>query len=65
MTAVGLITTPAQAEEIVQSGRADAVMVGRQFLRDPHFGLRAAHELGAQIDYWPDAYSRGTWPVGG
>lgn len=62
VSAVGLITTPAQAEEIVASGSADAVMLGREMMRDPHFALRAAHELGALIDYWPSPYLRSRWP---
>lgn len=61
VSAVGLITESNQAEQIVASGQADAVMVGREFLRDPHFALRAAHELGAEIDYWPAPYERGKW----
>ncbi|MFE4544139.1 NADH:flavin oxidoreductase/NADH oxidase [Arthrobacter sp. NPDC056727] len=56
VAAVGLITTPAQAEEIVASGRAEAVMLGREMIRDPHFALRAAHELGEEIDYWTRQY---------
>ena len=59
-SAVGLITEPAQAEEIVASGRADAVMLARELLRDPHFALRAAHELGADIR-WPGQYERARW----
>lgn len=59
--AVGLITTAAQAEEIVASGRADAVLLGRELLRDPHFPLRAAHELGVELDYWPGQYLRAQW----
>ena len=62
VSAVGLITTPAQAEAIVASGQADAVMLGREVLRDPHFPLRAAHELGATIGYWPPQYLRARWP---
>lgn len=62
VSAVGQITEPAQANAIVAEGRADAVMVAREFLRDPHFALRAAHELGAEIDYWPPQYRRGKWP---
>lgn len=62
VSAVGLITTPAQAAQIVASGEADAVMLGRELLRDPHFPLRAAHELGATIDYWPPQYLRARWP---
>jgi len=61
VNAVGLITTAHQAEEIVSSGRADAVMLGREMMRDPHFALRAAHELGVEVDYWPEAYVRARW----
>ena len=61
VNAVGLITTPQQAETIVASGQADAVMLGRELLRDPHFALRAAHELGVDIDYWPQQYVRARW----
>jgi 2,4-dienoyl-CoA reductase-like NADH-dependent reductase (Old Yellow Enzyme family) len=63
VSAVGLITTPAQANHIVSSGQADAVMLARELLRDPHFALRAAHELGEPIDYWPSQYLRGAWPA--
>jgi 2,4-dienoyl-CoA reductase-like NADH-dependent reductase (Old Yellow Enzyme family) len=56
--AVGLITEPAQAEEIVASGDADAVLLARTFLREPHWVLRAAHELGAAVE-WPPQYVRG------
>jgi len=58
VSAVGLITTPQEAEDVVASGRADAVMLARELLRDPHFALRAAHELGVDIDYWPAQYVR-------
>jgi 2,4-dienoyl-CoA reductase-like NADH-dependent reductase (Old Yellow Enzyme family) len=58
VSAVGLITTPAQANEVITSGKADAVMLGRELLRDPHFALRAAAELGVEIDYWPAQYVR-------
>jgi 2,4-dienoyl-CoA reductase-like NADH-dependent reductase (Old Yellow Enzyme family) len=61
VSAVGLITEPAQADEIVRSGRADVVMLGRELLRDPHFPLRAAHELGVDLDYWPPQYLRARW----
>ena len=60
-SAVGLITTAEQANEIVTSGQADAVMLGREMMRDPHFALRAAHELGVEIDYWPKQYLRARW----
>lgn len=61
VSAVGLITTPAQADAIVASGQADAVLLGRELLRDPHFPLRAAHELGVSLDYWPSQYLRAQW----
>jgi len=47
--AVGLITTPQQADEIVRSGRADLVLLAREMLRDPYFPRRAAKALGAEI----------------
>ena len=58
VSAVGLIADAAQAEAVLQAGDADAVMAGREWLRDPHFALRAATELGADIDYWPAQYLR-------
>nr|AFF18623.1 PfvB [Arthrobacter sp. JBH1] len=56
VAAVGLITSGRQAEDILCEGSADAIMIGREFLRDPHFALRAAAELGERIDYWPAQY---------
>src|ERR1035438_2164260 len=44
--AVGLITTPRQADEIVRNGQADIVLMAREFLRDPYFPLHAASTLG-------------------
>jgi 2,4-dienoyl-CoA reductase-like NADH-dependent reductase (Old Yellow Enzyme family) len=61
-SAVGLITDPHQAEEIVATGKADVVMLARELLRDPHWPLRAAHELGVELDYWPGQYLRARWP---
>jgi len=58
VSAVGLITEAQHAAQIVSSGAADVVMLGREFLRDPHFPLRAAHELGVSIDYFPAQYVR-------
>jgi 2,4-dienoyl-CoA reductase-like NADH-dependent reductase (Old Yellow Enzyme family) len=55
--AVGLITEAAQANEIIETGRADCVLLAREMLRDPYFPLRAARELGATID-WPAQYLR-------
>ncbi|MFW7414225.1 NADH:flavin oxidoreductase/NADH oxidase [Demequina sp. SO4-18] len=60
-SAVGLVTDPELAQHIVATGQADAVMAGREFLRDPHFALRAAHELSVPLDYWPVQYERGTF----
>jgi 2,4-dienoyl-CoA reductase-like NADH-dependent reductase (Old Yellow Enzyme family) len=56
--AVGLITQASQAEQIVATGQADAVLLARELLRDPYWPLHAAHKLGAQIDYWPKQYLR-------
>jgi 2,4-dienoyl-CoA reductase-like NADH-dependent reductase (Old Yellow Enzyme family) len=56
--AVGQITTGLQAEEILQSGEVDVILVGRASLRDPHWALRAANELGVDLDYWPNQYAR-------
>ena len=58
---VGQITSGSQAEEILQRGEVDVIMVGREFLRDPFLGLRAAHELGEGV-IWPVQYERGKWP---
>jgi 2,4-dienoyl-CoA reductase-like NADH-dependent reductase (Old Yellow Enzyme family) len=55
--AVGLITTPQQCEEILQTGKADMIFLARQVLRDPYFPLHAAKELGVDIK-WPPQYER-------
>jgi 2,4-dienoyl-CoA reductase-like NADH-dependent reductase (Old Yellow Enzyme family) len=55
--AVGLITTAAEAESVIADGKADLVFLAREFLRDPHFPLRAAHELNIDIA-WPKQYER-------
>jgi 2,4-dienoyl-CoA reductase-like NADH-dependent reductase (Old Yellow Enzyme family) len=60
--AVGLITEPKQAEDILADGSADVVLLGRELLREPHWPLRAAAELGvAEADQealWPPQYAR-------
>ena len=61
-SAVGLITSPEQAQQIVGTGQADAVMMARELLRDPYWPLRAARELG-QATTWPSQYLRAA-PVG-
>lgn len=55
--AVGLITAPAQAEQILSTGQADAVLLGREFLRSPYWPLMAAADLGVDLE-WPDQYKR-------
>ena len=54
--AVGLITEPKQAEDIIASGKADMVALARGMLYDPRWGWHAAAELGGQVDvppqYW-------------
>ncbi|MGE0001926.1 MAG: NADH:flavin oxidoreductase/NADH oxidase [Fimbriimonadaceae bacterium] len=57
--AVGQITEAAQANEVVSSGSADLVFLGRQLLRDPYWPLHAASEIGAPPP-WPDQYG---WAV--
>jgi 2,4-dienoyl-CoA reductase-like NADH-dependent reductase (Old Yellow Enzyme family) len=53
--AVGLITEPQQANDIVARGDADLVFIGRAFLRNPYWGLSAQEEL-ATTAPWPDQY---------
>ena len=61
--AVGLITHPLQAEEILQAGDADLIALGRELLEDPFWPVRAAETLGADPDFsaWPEQY--GWWLV--
>ena len=55
--AVGLITEPHQAEQIVATGAADVVFLARAMLRDPHWALNAARVLGGDVE-WPKQYLR-------
>jgi len=55
--AVGLITEPEQAEQIVATEQADAVLMARQFLREPYWPLHAAATLGVNLP-WPNQYKR-------
>ena len=54
--AVGMITDPRQAQDIVASGKADIVALARGMLFDPHWAWRAAAELGGEVSapkqYW-------------
>lgn len=55
--AVGLITSPLQAEHILRTGQADLVLLAREMLRDPYWPLRAARELSVPVPY-PVQYVR-------
>ena len=57
-SAVGMITQAEQAEEIIASGKADAVMMAREFLRNPRWPLAAAATLGQEVK-WPKQIERG------
>jgi 2,4-dienoyl-CoA reductase-like NADH-dependent reductase (Old Yellow Enzyme family) len=57
VAAVGLITEPEQAEKILVNGEADAVLLGRELLRNPSFARLAARELGGEVRI-PDQYHR-------
>ncbi len=64
VVAVGRLESGAQAEQVLVTGQADAVAVGRYALRDPYAPLRWAHELG--VNDWQEAgfpaqYWRGVW----
>jgi len=56
--AVGLITSPLHAEEILQNGRSDLIFLARELLRDPYWTYTAAKELNADIEA-PIPYKRG------
>ena len=61
--AVGMITKPRQAEEIVVSGRADLIAIARAIMDDPRWAWHAARELAAEAPYAPN-YARcspGQW----
>ncbi|MBL8511475.1 MAG: NADH:flavin oxidoreductase/NADH oxidase, partial [Betaproteobacteria bacterium] len=53
----GLITEPAQAEQVIADGDADSVFLGRVLLRDPYWPLHAAQVLGIDPQ-WPNQYRR-------
>jgi 2,4-dienoyl-CoA reductase-like NADH-dependent reductase (Old Yellow Enzyme family) len=59
--AVGLITDPRQANEIIASGQADMVFLAREMLRDPYWPLHAAAALGETAS-WPVQYLRAAPP---
>jgi 2,4-dienoyl-CoA reductase-like NADH-dependent reductase (Old Yellow Enzyme family) len=55
--AVGMVTDPEQAEQILATGQADAVLLARATLRNPYWPLMAAQTLGASVQ-WPKQYLR-------
>ncbi len=55
--AVGMITSPEQADHVVRTGQADLVLLARELLRDPYWPLRAARVLGHEGP-WPRQYLR-------
>ena len=59
--AVGIIIDAKQAEDIVASGQADFVALGREIMHNPFWPLHAAQELGADPDFnmWPPQYKWG------
>lgn len=59
VSAVGLITNPASAEQILVTNQADIVEVGRPALANPRLALAWAKELGTKLDYMPPQYARG------
>jgi 2,4-dienoyl-CoA reductase-like NADH-dependent reductase (Old Yellow Enzyme family) len=59
--AVGMITDPAQADQIIRNGQADIVLLARELLRDPYWPLHAAAKLG-KSGHWPVQYLRAAPP---
>jgi 2,4-dienoyl-CoA reductase-like NADH-dependent reductase (Old Yellow Enzyme family) len=55
--AVGMITEPEQADQVIRSGQANMVFLARELLRDPYWPLRAADQL-RQNGPWPKQYLR-------
>ena len=62
VSAVGMIWDGPQAEAILQAGDVEVISIGRAFLRDPYWALRAAHDLGVEVDYWQKQDLRGKFP---
>ena len=56
--AIGLISSPDAAEEVIGNGRADLVVLGRMLLFDPYWPLHAANTLKAKAVRWPVQYER-------
>jgi len=58
VAAVGAITDPHQAQEIINSNKADAVFLARAMIRNPRWAMAAAEELKEMIS-WPTPLERG------
>jgi len=56
--AVGMITDASQAEQTLRNGEADAILLGRELLRNPYWPLNAQVELDGQDSVWPPQYVR-------
>lgn len=56
--AVGLITSPEQADHIIRTGQADMVLLAREMLRNPYWALQAAKQLGHDSNLYPVQYER-------
>ena len=59
--AVGFITEPKQADEIIRTGKADLVLLAREFLRDPYWPAHAAKELGHKPQLPPPPQYARAW----
>jgi len=59
--AVGFITDPKQADDIIRCGQADVVLLGRQFLREPYWPAHAARTLGQKDKLTPPAQYLRAW----
>lgn len=59
--AVGMITEPTQADEVIRQERADIVLLARELLRDPNWPLRAASELGVKPGPKPPVQYARAW----
>ncbi len=57
-TGGGMLTDPKQADDIIRSGKADMVFLGRELLRNPYWPLAASKTLEVDIDYRPRQYKR-------
>ncbi len=55
--AVGFITSPAQADQIIRTEQADLILIARESLRDPYWPMHAAKALGQECP-WPNQYLR-------